>query len=254
MKCQSRKSISIISVLVLIISLIGLSACCQSPHETSYTSSPEETQHYTPTESTVPPLDIIGEWRGNDSNNYISLFFYTDMSFELMFTVIDDSSLGYSNCGEYSIHDNLVTLTYDSDYEPYDCIYDSEQCTITAYDTVLTYIPAKNDAPLSVSGTWKTLSESSFFPFHFAQMDYGHADSITFYNDGSYAITFDSHGNTQYHGTYEIIHDGTAIKIDDSGFHSAETMRYSLISDNLLVIESNPSSRPGVYYVLTSAN
>lgn len=251
MKFRSKKSISLICVLLIFISVLSLSACAQDTAPTTPNTTVEITPQSTQSEASTPSIDIVGEWRTKAENVYISLLFRPDMSFEIIGTNIEDSSLDYHASGVYSVCDNLVTTTYDSVSD--EIIYDPQSRTLSHYGLVYTYITAQIDTPTSIAGTWQTLSEESSFPLAFGNILYDRTYSIIFYHDGSYELNhFGDYGIYYSHdtGTYQIIQDGSAIKIDDTDYRDPGIMKFELLSENILLIESRPDSYPGRYYVL----
>lgn len=255
MKCRSRRSISISCILLLLIAVLSLSACGQDTAPAVPNTSVDNNPQYTPNADPAPSIDIVGEWRTQAENVYISLLFHSDMSFEIIGTTIEDSSLDYYASGVYSVSDNLVTATYDSTSD--EMTYDPQSRTLSSYGLVYTYITAQIDTPTSLAGTWQTLSEKCSFPLAFGDILYDRTYSITFYHDGSYELNhYGDYGIYYSHdtGTYQIIQDGSAIKIDDTDYRDPGIMKYELISDNILLIESRPDNYPGRYYVLVQTN
>lgn len=249
MKCRSRRSISIICVLLLVISVLSLSACGQDTASAAPNPSVENTPQYTPTEAKDAPPNIVGEYRWNNENGYMSTVFHSDMTFEGIRASNSDSILEFFEGGVYSVSDNLVTITWDAGVVE-ELTYDSAQRTLTdnTYGKVESFVTANVDGALSIVGTWIPLSDSAPFNFSFNDVIYSGSDSITFYNDGSYSI---NNSDKRYSGTYKTIHDGAAIQIDDEkSYTSPEVMRYTILSEKLMFIEASPDFFPGVYFVM----
>ena len=89
----------------------------------------------------------------------------------------------------------------------------------------------------SIVGTWVGSLKISYDTY---------ADSIAFYKDGSFALTYyDHYGEYEevIDGTYSIIRDGTAIQFDptDNWHYSTMISEYKLLSNNRLVLIVNGS-------------
>lgn len=248
MKLRSSIRISFYCVLLLIISVVGMTACSQDA------VSPEPNPTSTTNTNNTNNTNIAGEYRMNHENGYIITIFRNDMTFDGIRASYSDSSLEFHESGVYTVNDNLVTITWDSGVVE-ELTYDPIQKTLTsvAYDSVYQFFADNTNRSLSIAGNWKPLFRNIEFPLAFGDLWYKYAYSIKFYQDGSYELDDDgkySFGYSHDTGTYQIIQDGSAIKIDDTDYRDPGIMKFELLSENILLIESRPDSYPGKYYVL----
>lgn len=253
LKCRSRRSISIICILLLLIAVLSLSACGQDTAPADSNPNVENTPQYTSTVAKDTTPNIVGEWSIQDEYSYTSFIFYSDTSMELIIVDLSDCVLlDQSYSGFYSVSDNLITATYNTKSDgisrTIDFTYDPDNHTLSANNDIFTCVTVNVDDPLTIVGTWELLSDSAAFPFHFNDCFYSGANNITFYHDGSYSINFD---DSIHSGTYSTVHDGAAIQIDDNKIYtSPEIMKCNLLSESILLIEADPEWQPGIYYAM----
>lgn len=234
----------------------GLTACGQSNQPDSPSNASESTTsepistavsiEATSPESTGPVYYVTGEWYCPRESDSLVLILNDDMSFNVLHVDNSDSSLISNYNGIYVMSGKKITLNFDSGTQ-WECDYDSVNLCITVDDYSFMYYSKTSTHYYSIAGTWAVLGSNSYFPFHFAEFIHSNAKSITYYNDNTYSINYDA---SYKHGRYSVIHDGTAVEMDDAGYHSGEIMRFQLLSNDILLIEADPSWDSGIYYVL----
>ena len=255
------KQYSILSIVFLfILSLVGLTACGQTNQPTipsitteSTSSEPETTTvsmgttFPESTESTEPTYYVTGEWYCPREDDSLVLILNDDMSFNVLHVDNSDASLISNSNGMYAMSGKKITLNYDSGTQ-WECDYDSVNLCITVDEYTFMYYSKSSTHYYSIAGTWVTLCSDCNIPFYIGNLSHS-ADSVTYYSDNSYAINYD--GYNSYHGRYSVIHDGTAVEMDDSNdYYPGEVMSFQLLSNDILLIEADPSWDSGIYYVL----